>query len=117
MLERMKSLLKALPKIYWIYVAVLLVAEVVVFAMRPDSPGLYTMNLQWLPLSLSVPFLIFRGIRQNFKRMLYAFALLSFLFLALDYNIGDLAGAGHAGLVQVVLAFCPICLRFGISRI
>ena len=71
MLERMKSLLKALPKIYWIYVAVLLVAEVVVFAMRPDSPGLYTMNLQWLPLSLSVPFLIFRGIRQNFKRMLY----------------------------------------------
>lgn len=108
--ERMKSLLKALPKIYWIYVAVLLVAEIVVFAMRPDTPGLYTMNLQWLPLSLSVPFLIFRGIRQNFKRMLYAFALLSFLFLALDYNIGDFAGAGHAGLVQVVLAFCPIGL-------
>ena len=110
MLERMKSLLKALPKIYWIYVAVLLVAEVVVFALRPDTPGLYTMHLQWLPLALALPFLIFRGIRQNFKRMLYAFALLSFLFLSLDYSIGDLAGAGHAGLVQVVLAFCPIGL-------
>ncbi len=54
MFAKMKSRLKVLPKIFWIYVAVLLVAEIVVFALRPDTPGLYTMNLQWLPLAVSM---------------------------------------------------------------
>ena len=110
MLNKIKAKLVLFPKIFWIYFAVLLVVEIVVFALRPDSPGLYTLNLQFLPLAVSLPFLFFRGIRQNFKRMLYVFASLSFLFLALDYSIGDLNGAGHAGLVQVVMAFCPIGL-------
>lgn len=110
MLERMKLLLKALPKFYWIYLAVLFVLENVVFALRPDTPGLYTMNLQWLPLLAAIPVPFLKEGRKNYRCYLYTFAVLSFAFLALDYNVGDLNGAGHAGLVQLVLASCPIGL-------
>ena len=44
--------MKKFPKIYWIYLAVLFVAEVIVFSLRPDKPGLYTQVLQVLPLAV-----------------------------------------------------------------
>lgn len=106
----MLNKIKALPKVYWIYVAVLFVAEIVAFSLRPDKPGLYTHILQILPLVVALPFLFFRNIRKNNKPTLYAFALVSFLFLALDYNIGDIRGIGHAGLIQIILTACPIGL-------
>ena len=106
----MLNKIKALPKVYWIYVAVLFVAEIVAFSLRPDKPGLYTHILQILPLVVALPFLFFRNIRKNYKPTLYAFALVSFLFLALDYNIGDIRGIGHAGLIQIILTACPIGL-------
>ena len=106
----MLNKIKALPKVYWIYVAVLFVAEIVAFSLRPDKPGLYTHILQILPLVVALPFLFFRNIRKNYKLTLYAFALVSFLFLALDYNIGDIRGIGHAGLIQIILTACPIGL-------
>ena len=106
----MLNKIKALPKVYWIYVAVLFVAEIVAFSLRPDKPGLYTHILQILPLVIALPFLFFRNIRKNYKPTLYAFALVSFLFLALDYNIGDIRGIGHAGLIQIILTACPIGL-------
>lgn len=106
----MLNKIKALPKVYWIYVAVLFVAEIVAFSLRPDKPGLYTHILQILPLVVALPFLFFRDIRKNYKPTLYAFALVSFLFLALDYNIGDIRGIGHAGLIQIILTACPIGL-------
>lgn len=106
----MLNKIKALPKVYWIYVAVLFVAEIVIFSLRPDKPGLYTHILQILPLVVALPFLFFRNIRKNYKPTLYAFALVSFLFLALDYNIGDIRGIGHAGLIQIILTACPIGL-------
>ena len=108
MLNRIKTRLKALPKIFWIYVAVLFVAEVIVFSLRPDKPGLYTQVLQVLPLAVTLPFLFFKETRKNFKRTLFTFAIVSFAFLALDYNIGDLNKIGHAGLIQLILTSCPI---------
>ena len=100
--------MKKFPKIYWIYLAVLFVAEVIVFSLRPDKPGLYTQVLQVLPLAVTLPFLFFKETRKNFKRTLFTFASLSFAFLALDYNIGDLNKIGHAGLIQLILTSCPI---------
>lgn len=101
---------KDLPKVYWIYVAVIIVAETIAFSLRPDTPGLYTHGAQYLPLLTALPFLFFKKIRKNFKPALYAFALLSFLFLILDYNIGDTNKVGHAGLIQIILTSCPIGL-------
>lgn len=109
-LNQMKSRACALPKVFVPFLVAILLAELVAFALRPDTPGLYTRNLQFLPLAVALPFLLFREIRWNFRGALYAFASFSFLFLSLDYAIGDFNGAGHAGLVQVVMAFCPIGL-------
>lgn len=102
--------MKKFPKIYWIYLAVLFVAEVIAFSLRPDKPGLYTQVLQVLPLAVTLPFLFFKDTRKNFKRTLFTFAIVSFAFLALDYNIGDLNKIGHAGLIQIILTACPIGL-------
>ena len=110
MLNRIKTRLKALPKVYWIYIAILFVAEIIAFSLRPDTPGLYTHVLQILPLVVTLPFLIFKNIRKNFKSALFAFAIISFIFLALDYNLGDLNRIGHAGLIQLILTACPIGL-------
>lgn len=109
-LNKLKSYFANRPKIYWIYFAILLATEVFAFARRPDTPGLYTFGAQYLPLLVTLPFLFFKAFRQNFKRVLYAFALLSFIFLALDYNIGDAKGIGHAGLIQIVMTAGPIGL-------
>ena len=108
MMDKIKKLFSLQPKIYWIYLATLLIAEVIVFSLRPDKPGLYTQVLQVLPLAVSLPFFIFKNIRQNFKCTLFTFAIVSFVFLALDYNIGDLNKIGHAGLIQIILTSCPI---------
>ena len=109
-LNRWKTQLGALPKLYWIYFALLLVVEFFVFMLRPDKPGLYEYALQYLPLGVAALFLIFKGMRQNFRRWIYTLAGLSFFFLALDYNIGDFNGAGHAGLAHIVVTFCPVGL-------
>ena len=108
MMDKIKKLFSLQPKIYWIYLATLLIAEVIVFSLRPDKPGLYTQVLQVLPLAVTLPFFIFKNIRQNFKCTLFTFAIVSFVFLALDYNIGDLNKIGHAGLIQIILTSCPI---------
>ena len=110
MLNRIKLCFVNRPKVYWIFVALVLIAETVAFALRPNTPGLYTHGAQYLPLLVSIPFLFFRNIRKNYKPALYAFALLSFLFLALDYNIGDTNKVGHAGLIQIILTSGPIGL-------
>ena len=108
MLNKIKTHFKALPKVYWIYIAILIVAETIAFSLRPDKPGLYTQVLQVLPLAVTLPFLFFKDTRKNFKRTLFTFAIVSFAFLALDYNIGDLNKIGHAGLIQIILTACPI---------
>ena len=110
MFEKIKLQLSTLPKIYWIFVALVLVAEIIAFVFHPSTPGLYTYGAQYLPLLVVLPFLFFKNIRKNYKPALYAFALLSFLFLAIDYNVGDSNHVGHAGLIQIVLTTGPIGL-------
>lgn len=102
--------LKNLPKAYWIYFAVILTAEVIAFATRPDAPGLYTHNPQFVPFVLSLPFLFIKSIRKNFSRWIYTYSGLAFLFLAIDYNTFNNNGAGHAGLIQIALTFLPAFL-------
>lgn len=101
-MEKFVNYIKSLPKIYWIYFGLIFIAEVVGFAMRPDEPGLYELGVQWTPLIVAVPFFIAKSIRKNFRRSLYTYSLLQFLFLALDYNISS-----HAGLVQLSTTVLP----------
>lgn len=102
--------LKSLPKIYWIFTGVILLAEIIVFALRPDEPGLYIQNIQAIPFILSLPFLFVKDIRKNFRCWIYTYSLLAFFFLALDYNTADYNTAGHAGLIHIALTFLPVGL-------
>ena len=105
MLNKIKNLLVTLPKIYWIFVAVLLIAEVVALLTRPDKPGLYVNLVQIAPLAVTLPFFIAKSIRQNFRRTLYTYSIVQFLFLATDYLT-----AGHAGLLQLSFTAVPVAI-------
>lgn len=109
-MKKIVERIKSFPKIFWIYEAAILLAEIAVFTQRPDVPGLYTQNAQFIPFALAVPFLFFKSIRGNFTRWIYGYSLLAFFFLALDYNTADYNTAGHAGLVQIAVTFLPVGL-------
>ena len=106
--KRLKTRISALPKIYWIYLAALVVAEAIGFALRPNEPGLYTHPVQYAPLAIALGFLFTRENRKNFRRSIYTYGISQFLFLALDYTLGDANGAGHAGLYQIATLFVPL---------
>lgn len=116
--------IKTLPKIYWNYTAVILLAEIVVFSQRPNEPGLYEFTPQFIPFAIALPFLAIKAIRQNFSRWVNTYSILAFLHLAIDYNTADFNGAGHAGLYQIAITFLPVGLfwiglfiRWNIRRI
>lgn len=96
---------KNLPKIYWIYTTLILIAEVFAFSEIPDDPGLYTLQLQCIPLAVAVIFFIFKPIRKAFRLSLYTYSILAFVFLAIDYT--DMS---HAGLIQLAATFIPASL-------
>ena len=106
--KRLKTRISALPKIYWIYLAALVVAEAIGFALRPNEPGLYTHPVQFAPLAIALGFIFVRENRKNFRRSIYTYGISQFLFLALDYTLGDANGAGHAGLYQIATLFVPL---------
>ena len=106
--KRLKTRISALPKIYWIYLAALVVAEAIGFALRPNEPGLYTHPVQFAPLAVAFGFIFVRENRKNFRRSIYTYGISQFLFLALDYTLGDANGAGHAGLYQIATLFVPL---------
>lgn len=97
--------IKGLPKIYWVYFALILVAEIFAFSQRPSDPGLYIFGAQYIPLFVALPFFIAKNIRRNFRRSLYTYFFIAFLFLAIDYNT-----MGHAGLIQIVVTILPAFL-------
>ena len=97
--------LKSIPKLYWIYAVAVLIAEAAIFTTRPDEPGLYTQNLQFVPVAIAAVFFILRPIRKNFRLSFYTYTVISFLFLALDY-----LSASHAGLIQISVTFLPAFL-------
>lgn len=97
--------LKLIPKLYWIYAVAVLIAEAAIFTTRPDEPGLYTQNLQFVPVAIAAVFFILRPIRKNFRLSFYTYTVIAFLFLALDY-----LSASHAGLIQISVTFLPAFL-------
>ena len=97
--------LKPIPKLYWIYAVSVLIAEAAIFTTRPDEPGLYTQNLQFVPVAIAAVFFILRPIRKNFRLSFYTYTVIAFLFLALDY-----LSASHAGLIQISVTFLPAFL-------
>jgi len=108
MLNKIKTQFKALPKVFWIYFAVLFVAELVAFALRPNEPGLYTEVAHFAPIAVALGFLFTREARKHFRRHIYTYGISQFLFLALDYTLGDASGVGHAGLYQIATLFAPL---------
>lgn len=109
-MQKLKTYIKSLPRIYWIYTAVLLLLEIITFSQRPDEPGLYIQNFQFIPFIFALGFCIFFAIKKSFTRSIYTYSILAFFFLALDYNTADYNGAGHAGLIQIALTFLPVGL-------
>ena len=90
---------------YWIFLGLLFIAELGVYLIIPDMPGLYTWKAQYIPFIVTVLFLFVRDARKPFNRFIYSYAAFAFLFLALDYLI-----AGHAGLIQISVTFIPLGL-------
>ena len=109
----MREVIKTLPKAYWIFLGLLLLAELGIYLVIPDNPGLYTWKPQFIPFIVALPFLFVKNARKPFNRFVYSYASLAFLFLALDYLV-----SGHAGLVQISVTFIPLGLyllfRFGL---
>ena len=109
-IDQLLNKIKSLPKAYKIYVSVLAAIELVLFFVRPDKPGLYIQQPQLLPLIAAIPFLFLKSVRNPFSRFMNTYGLIVFAFLALDYNIGDKNGDGHAGLIQIIVTFVPMAL-------
>ena len=131
-IDQLLNKLKSLPKAYKIYVSVLAAIELVLFFVRPDTPGLYTqqplllplfvpnphmyyilysmLQPQLLPLYTALLFLFVKNARKPFSRFMNTYGAIVFAFLALDYAIGDKNGDGHAGLFQIVATFIPMGL-------
>lgn len=97
--------LKALPKAYKIYASVLAVIELVLFFLRPETPGLYAQLPQLLPIIAAIPFLFIKNARRPFSRFMNTYGIILFAFLALDYLTRS-----HAGLFQIVATFIPMML-------
>lgn len=109
-LQKLKETLKELPRIYKIFVAAVLLMEIFAFVMRSDEPGLYVNFVQVVPFAVALPFLIASKIRKSFTRWIYSYSALALLYLILDYYTANYNGAGHAGLIQIVLTFLPVGL-------
>ena len=109
----MREVFKALPRAYWIFLGLLFIAELGIYLVIPDKPGLYTWKPQFMPFIVALPFLFVKEARKPFNRFVYSYASLALLFLALDYLV-----SGHAGLIQISVTFIPLGLyllfRFGL---
>lgn len=109
-IDQLLNKLKFLPRAYKIYVAILATIELVLFILRPDTPGLYIQIPQLLPIVAAIPFLFMKGARSPFPRFMNTYGIIVFTFLALDYSLGDTNGEGHAGLYQIVTTFIPMAI-------
>lgn len=96
---------KELSKAYKIYVSVLAAIELVLFFVRPDTPGLYVQLPQLLPIIAALPFLFIKNVRRQFTHFINTYGIILFAFLALDYLT-----CSHAGLYQIVATFIPMAL-------
>ncbi|MBO7061961.1 MAG: apolipoprotein N-acyltransferase [Fibrobacter sp.] len=104
-MQKIIEALKPIPKLYWIYATAVLIIEAAIFATRPDEPGLYTQDLQFVPVAVATAFFVLRPIRKNFRLSFYTYTAIAFLFLAIDY-----LSESHAGLIQISVTFLPAFL-------
>ena len=104
-IDQFLNKLKAIPRAYKVYVAVLVAIEFVLFLLRPETPGLYLQYPQLLPIAAAIPFLFFKNARRPFARFMNTYGIIVFAFLALDYLTRS-----HAGLFQIVTTFIPMML-------
>jgi apolipoprotein N-acyltransferase len=84
------------------------IAGIILFALKPDSAGLYTFLPHGIPLLITIPFLFYSDFRKHFNKYLYFFAGIHFVFLTLDYTLN-----GHASVVSLGIIFIPVFL-FGL---
>ena len=103
--DQILNKLKSLPKAYKIYIAILTALELVLFLLRPETPGLYTQLPQLLPIVAAIPFLFIKNTRCPFPRFINTYGIIVFAFLALDYLTRS-----HAGLYQIVATFVPMAI-------
>lgn len=107
-LKKIKQYLKTQPRIFFVYLIVLVATNVALFINRENAPGLYFQNAHFITLALAILFFVFKNIRQNFKRQVYCFSITEFLFLLLDYNTAG--RVGHASIEQLAFATVPLAL-------
>jgi hypothetical protein len=79
------------------------IAGIILFALKPDSAGLYTFLPHGIPLLITIPFLFYSDFRKHFNKYLYFFAGIHFVFLTLDYTLN-----GHASVVSLGIIFIPV---------
>jgi apolipoprotein N-acyltransferase len=103
--DQILNKLKSLPKAYKIYIAILTAIELVLFLLRPETPGLYSQLPQLLPIVAAIPFLFIKNARCPFPRFINSYGIIVFAFLALDYLTRS-----HAGLYQIVATFVPMAI-------
>jgi apolipoprotein N-acyltransferase len=103
--DQLLNKLKSLPKAYKIYIAILTAIELVLFLLRPETPGLYSQLPQLLPIVAAIPFLFIKNARCPFPRFINTYGIIVFAFLALDYLTRS-----HAGLYQIVATFVPMAI-------
>jgi apolipoprotein N-acyltransferase len=104
-IDHILNKLKSFPKAYKIYIAILTAIELVLFLLRPETPGLYTQLPQLLPIVAAIPFLFIKNARCPFPRFINSYGIIVFAFLALDYLTRS-----HAGLYQIVATFVPMAI-------
>ena len=104
-IEHLLNKVKELPRTSKIYASVLAVVELVLFFLRPETPGLYEQLPQLLPIIAAIPFLFAKNARRPFSRFMNTYGIILFAFLALDYLTRS-----HAGLFQIVATFIPMGL-------
>jgi len=91
-----------------LFVALQIIAGIILFAIRPETVGLYTFLPHAVPLFVAIPFLFSSDFRKHFSKYLYLFAGIYFAFLALDYTLDS-----HASVVSLAVIFVPLFL-FGL---
>ena len=101
------TFLKEMTSVQKVFLLLQLLAAIFAVISAPDTPGLYTHNLQFLPLVLALPFFIPKclwnhSIKSKFATHVFWFSGIAFLGLALDYLFKS-----HAGIVQLAIATLP----------
>ena len=71
------------------------VALLLLFAMAPDQPGLYSWKPQVIPFLLALPFLFIKGARKPFNRFVYTYSGVCFAYSGIWQNQAQIDAVRH----------------------